>query len=105
MIRVLDTSDSKTAVSGPPKLQGYRGTPSKQWPTPFRPTTSSATKLPGMIPTVIITLIVVASIGVCYVVAKRRGANAGFWAVMGALFGPLAVPFVFLAKGTKRSKP
>jgi asparagine N-glycosylation enzyme membrane subunit Stt3 len=30
-------------------------------------------------------------------IAAHRGANTFFWALMGALFGPLAIPFVFLA--------
>jgi hypothetical protein len=34
----------------------------------------------------------------CHQTAKRRGAKPVFWAVMGALFGPLAIPFVFFAK-------
>lgn len=31
-------------------------------------------------------------------IANKRGANTFFWAFMGALFGPLAIPFVFLTK-------
>jgi hypothetical protein len=34
----------------------------------------------------------------CHQIAKRRGAKPVFWGVMGALFGPFAIPFVFLAK-------
>jgi hypothetical protein len=34
----------------------------------------------------------------CHRIAKRRGAKPVFWGVMGALFGPFAIPFVFLAK-------
>ena len=34
----------------------------------------------------------------CHFLARRRGANAVFWGVMGAIFGPLAIPFVFMAK-------
>jgi len=36
--------------------------------------------------------------GVCYSVAKKRKANVPFWVVMGCLFGPLAIPFVFFSK-------
>ncbi len=43
----------------------------------------------------------IASAILCYLVADRRGANAIFWGVMGFLFGPFALPFVFLS----RSKP
>ncbi len=35
---------------------------------------------------------------VCHNVAKGRGGNPVFWGVMGAVFGPLAVPFVFMVK-------
>lgn len=34
----------------------------------------------------------------CHRIAKGRGANPVFWGVMGALFGPFAIPFVFFAK-------
>jgi len=40
----------------------------------------------------------IASIFVCHYIAKSRGAKPVFWGVMGALFGPLAIPFVFMAK-------
>jgi hypothetical protein len=32
----------------------------------------------------------------CHIVAGRRGANPVFWGIMGFLFGPFALPFVFL---------
>jgi hypothetical protein len=38
------------------------------------------------------------SIYVCHSLAKSRGANPIFWGTMGALFGPFAIPFVFLSK-------
>jgi len=31
-------------------------------------------------------------------IADKRGANTFFWSVMGAVFGPFAIPFVFLTK-------
>jgi hypothetical protein len=34
--------------------------------------------------------------------AQRRGASFTFWAVMGAVLGPLAIPFLLLAKSKKR---
>ena len=34
----------------------------------------------------------------CHFIAKSRGAKPVFWGVMGALFGPLAIPFAFMAK-------
>ncbi len=43
-------------------------------------------------------VVIIASMVICYAIARRRGGKASFWAVMGALFGPLAIPFAFLAK-------
>jgi hypothetical protein len=37
---------------------------------------------------------------VLYAIAKHRGANPVFWSAMGFLFGPLALPFVFLSRKT-----
>lgn len=34
----------------------------------------------------------------CHNIAKSRGANPVFWGVMGLVFGPLAIPFVFMSK-------
>ncbi len=33
---------------------------------------------------------------VCHFIAKTRGLHPVFWGMMGLLFGPLALPFVFL---------
>jgi NhaP-type Na+/H+ or K+/H+ antiporter len=39
------------------------------------------------------------------ILARRKGLDPVFWGVMGALFGPLALPFILLAKpGTPPSK-
>ncbi len=43
-------------------------------------------------------------------IADKRGANTLFWAVMGGVFGPFAIPFVFLtknrsSKSTQSKKP
>jgi len=35
------------------------------------------------------------SVFACYYIAKNRHASAMFWALMGAIFGPLAIPFAF----------
>ncbi|MDG1206323.1 MAG: hypothetical protein P8N51_13225, partial [Pseudomonadales bacterium] len=40
--------------------------------------------------------------GVCFSVAKKKGINTRLWVVLGALFGPFALPFVFLAKPRNR---
>jgi hypothetical protein len=42
--------------------------------------------------------ITVISAAICYFAAKQRGLNKPYWVFMGVLFGPLAVPFVFLVK-------
>ena len=40
----------------------------------------------------------------CHKIAKRRVARPGFWGVIGALFGPFAIPFALKAKPkTKKS--
>ena len=46
----------------------------------------------------ILSLICIACAYLCWTVADKRGGNTLFWAVMGALLGPIAVPFVFLLK-------
>jgi hypothetical protein len=51
---------------------------------------------------VIAVIIVVLSGAVCHQIAKKRGAKPVFWGVMGVIFGPLAIPFVFLAKPKAR---
>jgi hypothetical protein len=45
--------------------------------------------------------IILASAIICHLVAKNRGANPVFWGVMGLVFGPLAIPFVFFSKNKK----
>ena len=42
-------------------------------------------------------------IAVCHYVAKTRRARPVFWSAMGALFGPFAIPFVFMAKPASRA--
>jgi hypothetical protein len=46
---------------------------------------------------IVIGLFIISAV-ICHLIAKIRGAHAVFWGVMGALFGPLAIPFVFYAK-------
>ena len=47
--------------------------------------------------------IVIISVGICYYAAKHRGLSKPYWIFMGAFFGPLAVPFVFLAKPKRKN--
>ena len=35
----------------------------------------------------------------CHFLAKNKGANAVLWGVMGAIFGPLAIPICLFIKG------
>lgn len=35
-------------------------------------------------------------------IAEKKRANVVFWALMGALFGPLALPFIFMAGKNKK---
>jgi hypothetical protein len=46
-----------------------------------------------------ILIIISASFGVLlYYLAERRGYNKQFWLIMGILFGPFPLPFMFLGK-------
>ena len=49
--------------------------------------------------TLIVALVFAASIIACHALAKRRGRDPVFWGLMGALFGPLAIPFIYFLKG------
>lgn len=42
-------------------------------------------------------VLAVLSIVICHYIAKKRGANPVFWGVMGAIFGPLAIPFALMS--------
>lgn len=53
--------------------------------------------------TILICVYVLSAI-ICHHVAKDRGANAGLWGVLGSVFGPLAIPFVFMIKSSGKSK-
>ena len=44
-------------------------------------------------------LLVSSSFGLCLgFIAEKRGVKVPFWVLMGAVFGPFAIPFVFFAK-------
>jgi hypothetical protein len=53
---------------------------------------------------IIISIICIICAFLLWHIADRRGANTKFWAIMGAVFGPIAIPFVFLTKN-KAPKP
>ena len=52
----------------------------------------------------IIIIIPIGCAAFLWFMADKRGLNTLFWAVMGALFGPFAIPFIFLAKGKNSNK-
>jgi len=46
----------------------------------------------------VIIVVNVASIFACHYIAKRSGRKPVFWGLMGALFGPFAIPVLLLTK-------
>ena len=49
-----------------------------------------------------ISLVISAAFAViCGLIASRRKARVVYWLVMGFIFGPFALPFVFIAKPAK----
>jgi len=60
-----------------------------------------------MIGIILTSLIFIACAILLWNIAEKRGANTLFWAVMGGVFGPLAIPFIFLTKNnsSKSTKP
>lgn len=44
------------------------------------------------------------SVWLCHLVAIKCGLNQRHWHIMALIFGPLAIPFVFLAKPQKTDK-
>ena len=55
-----------------------------------------------MIPVLII--ITLMSILFLYIVAGKRRATQKFWVIMGLIFGPLAIPFVFFSKAKEKKE-
>ena len=51
----------------------------------------------------LMALLLFASVVAWHAIAKRRGRNPVFWGLMGLLFGPLAIPYVLVAR-PKRPK-
>ena len=56
-------------------------------------------EMTGMI---IWSVISIGSAFLLWSIADKRGANTAFWAIMGAVFGPLAIPFVYATKPYRR---
>ncbi len=51
----------------------------------------------------LLVAITVISAYICYYAAKERGLSKHYWLFMGALFGPLAIPFAYLAKSKRKN--
>ncbi len=58
-----------------------------------------------MVAEIIITIIPVGCAVLLWFMAHKRGLNTLFWAIMGAVFGPFAIPFIFLTKEKKEVLP
>jgi hypothetical protein len=52
-----------------------------------------------MLITIVLALVFAASIITCHALAKKRGRDPVFWGLMGALFGPLAIPVIYFRRG------
>lgn len=57
-----------------------------------------------MIAEIIIIIIPVGCAFLLWFMAHKRGLNTLFWAILGAVFGPFAIPFIFFAKEKKENK-
>jgi len=52
----------------------------------------------------LVVMFYVVGIVVCHYIAKNRGAKPVFWGVMGALFGPFAIPFAYFARPESKAQ-
>jgi len=46
----------------------------------------------------ILLVLTIVSVFACFYIAKSLKGQSYYWAFMGAIFGPLAIPFAFLSK-------
>jgi hypothetical protein len=58
-----------------------------------------------MIGMIVISGICIACAFLLWHIADRRGASTRWWALMGAVFGPLAIPFVLMTKDKNAQHP
>lgn len=56
-----------------------------------------------MVPVFMFTFLVIIFALLIGFIAKKRRADTFFWTLMGGLFGPFAIPFVFFAKTRGKS--
>ena len=47
---------------------------------------------------IVLSIVCIVCAYILWRIAEKRGANTLFWATMGAIFGPIAIPFIFLTK-------
>ncbi len=48
-----------------------------------------------------IIVVVIVSTAICHSVARHKNLSVRFWICLGAVFGPLAIPFVLLMPARK----
>jgi hypothetical protein len=52
----------------------------------------------------LVMAITLCSAFICFTVSKEKGLNSTFWLWMAIVFGPLAVPFIYLSKSKEKDK-
>ena len=52
----------------------------------------------------LVMAITLCSAFICFTVSKEKGLNSTFWLWMAIIFGPLAVPFIYLSKSKEKDK-
>jgi|TARA_B100001093_G_scaffold71953_1_gene62540 hypothetical protein len=50
----------------------------------------------------LVMAITLCSAFICFTVSKEKGLNSTFWLWMAIVFGPLAVPFIYLSKSKEK---
>ena len=53
---------------------------------------------------IIVMAMTLCSAFICFTVSKEKRLNSTFWLWMALLFGPLAVPFIYLSKSKEKEK-
>ena len=52
----------------------------------------------------LVMAITLCSAFICFTVSKEKGLNSTFWLWMAIVFGPLAVPFIYLSKPKEKDE-
>ena len=53
---------------------------------------------------IIVMAMTLCSAFICFTVSKEKRLNSTFWLWMAIVFGPLAVPFIYLSKPKEKDK-